>query len=390
MLFPSLVQLFPRFRYFLMLCLATACAVLTANAQELLTQPTPFTALLDFAVLRHPAAPKQALPIWLESVQVNASKPASSSALLETTTVGLPEPQPPAHTVFRIRLRPMPGFNDNLLLRLFFDDRADAHPTVTAWSETGERRFVSSPLGAGLELPASESLSIPTEGVDYLEIDVPGDGWNVRKLLLTTLKKTTVSTAFDFSSPAITKTTDPVIDPFGNANPQPVSENDSYLFGRVRATLEAGVIKLAPATLAPTVTGTAMESGTAAPQSSVVFEFNLESVPLLATIALDILNADPLAPLQATVNETTLPPLAIAFPDLADPGYVGLVRPLQTMRFRYSGWLHGQVIIPGSALKTGVNTLTLQLPPEAGPSAIRAIELQLKHNWRILDYNLAP
>jgi len=69
---------------------------------------------------------------------------------------------------------------------------------------------------------------------------------------------------------------------------------------------------------------------------------------------------------------------------------VGIVRPLAPMRFHYAGWLHGQVILPGSALKAGHNTLTLQLPSGASPVAIRAIELQLKHNWRILDYQIAP
>jgi len=366
-----------------MLCLATVCAV-TANAQELLAQPTPYTALLDFATLRHPAAPKQSMPIWLESVQVI---PAETPG--EISTLGLPEEKQPPHTVYRIRLRSMPGLNDLLLVRVFFDDRADAHPTITAWSETGNRLFDSAPLGAGLELPASESMAIPTTGVSYLEIDVPGDGSNVRKALLTTLKKTSVNTALDFAPPA-TKGA-PVNDPFGNATPAATSENDVYLFGRVRATLEAGVIKLAsPLPAAVFTTGTIAQSGTSAPQSSVTFEFDLEAAPLLALVALDILNADPLAPLQASVNDQPISPIAAQFPDLADPAYSGIVRSLEPMRFNYAGWVHGQLIIPGSLLRAGKNALTIQLPANASPAAIRAIELQLKHNWRILDYNLAP
>ena len=107
-------------------------------------------------------------------------------------------------------------------------------------------------------------------------------------------------------------------------------------------------------------------------------------------MALDILGADPNAPLQAWVNDQPIGPIAPQFPDLADPGYIGLVRTLESMHFHYAGWLHGQLIIPGSVLRTGNNTLTLQLSAGSGPLAIRAIELQLKQNWRILDYSFAP
>ena len=370
-------------------CLSASLAVPRADAQELKAQPIPFTALLDFAALRSPVAPKVSLPIWLASVQI---VPAESADAI--VAAGLPEEKQPPHTVFRVRLRAMPGLNDLLLVRVFFDDKPDAHPTVTAWSEIGTRMFASGPLGAGLELPASESLSIPTTGVDYIDIDVPGDGANVRKALLMTLKKSTVSTALDFTTEINKSAADPVTDPFGNVASAPTQENDSYLFGRVRATLDAGPIKLAPPT--PTAAATSLVTGSVAQQTgtsaqtSVSFEFSLESAPLLAFLALDIMGADPAAPLQAWVNDTALGALSPQFSDLADPAYTGLVRPLLPMRFRYAGWLHGQLIIPGSALKAGNNTLTVQLPAEAGPVAIRAIELQLKHNWRILDYTIAP
>lgn len=385
MLFPRVVRALPRILQSLT-CLAAFCLAPMAKAQDMVAHPIPYTALLDFAALRHPIGLKPALPIWLESVQI---VPAETPA--ETIEPGLPEEKAPPHTVYRIRLRSMPGLNDLLLLRVFFDDRPDAHPIVSAWSEIGVCSFTSAPLGAGLDLPVSESLSIPTKGVDYLEIDVPGDGTNVRKALLTTLKKSVVSTALDFAPTPAKNAPDPVADPFGNAAPQPTLENDSYLFGRVRATLEAGIIKLSPATTTPAaVTGTASQNDAPAPQNSVSFEFNLESAPLLAFVALDILGADPTTPLQAWVNDQGLGPVSPQFPDLADPGYVGLVRPLETMRFRYAGWLHAQLIIPGSALRAGANTLTLRLPADTTPAAIRSIELQLKHNWRILDYTFAP
>lgn len=397
MLSPRVVQFFPRaFRFLTLSLAALICAAVPGRAQELVVQPTPFTVLLDFAALRSPLAPKQSLPIWLESAQIlPAETPGKTEALTTGTAVqGLPEEKTPPHTVYRLRLRAMPGLNDAMLLRVFFDDRANAHPTVTAWSETGTSLFASGPLGAGLELPAWESLSIPTAGVNYVDIDVPGDGLNVRKVFLATLKKSVVSHALDFAPAPAKENQTPVNDPFGNATPQPAAENDSYLFGRVRATLEAGVIKLSPPSSSPAATavttGTTLASGTAAQRTSVSFEFSLESAPLLAAVTLDILNADPLAPLQAWVNNTALGAVAWQFPDLADPAFTGSVRTLEPMRFHYGGWVHGLLILPGSALRAGTNTLTLQLPADASPVAIRAIELQLKQNWRILDYTLTP
>lgn len=381
-------------RLFLALCLA---ALSGSRAQDLTVQPTPFTVLLDFAVLRHPAAPKPSLPIWLESVAFVPSLPASTAAASGTEAApaapGLPEETPAAaapHTTVRIRLRAMPGLNDTLLLRLFFNDDAGAGPSVTGWSETGTQSFASGKLGAGLELPVSETLTIPTRNVAYLDIDVPGDGSNLRKALLTTLKKSAVNQSLDFA-PAASTGTDaaptPLADPFGNPEPQPAPANDTALFGRVRATLEGGFIRLAAPSRADADRST---GATAALPTSATYEFELEGAPLLALVTLDVLNADPLAPVQAWVNGTPAGAFALQQPDLADPGYIGVVRPLQPMRFHYAGWLHGQLVLPGSALKTGVNTLILQLPQGASPVAIRAIELQLKHNWRILDYQLAP
>ncbi|MDD5348922.1 MAG: hypothetical protein PHQ12_01805 [Chthoniobacteraceae bacterium] len=358
-------------------------AVPAIDAQELAAQPTPFTALVDFAALRAPDAPRQPLPIWLESVQVVPAEPAASSAAPAPAKPikGLPEEKTAPHTVFRIRLRSLAGLTDRLFLRLYFEDRPDARPTITAWSETGDCKFTSAPLGAGLDLPVSDSLSITTNGANYLEIDVPGDGANVHKALLCPLKPTPMNAALDFAGAPPKR--EAVADPFGNPTPQPAAENDTHLFGRVRATLEPGVVKL-EARAAPLVTATTSRN------TSVSFEFNLESAPLLSFVALEILDADPVAPLQAWANNHPLGPVVPHYPDLADPAYSGLVRPLEAMRFRYTGWLPAQVIIPRSSLKAGANIITFQLPSGASPIAIRAVELQLKHPWRSLDYTFTP
>ena len=78
-------------------------------------------------------------------------------------------------------------------------------------------------------------------------------------------------------------------------------------------------------------------------------------------------------------------------PDLADPAYRGDVRPLERdMHFRYTGWLPCQMIIPASALRAGANRLSLVANAQGGAIAVRAVELQLKHNWKNFEYNLSP
>ena len=348
----------------------TSARIAVAEEDALVTQPTPFTVLLDFASLNKPYTAKQSLPIWLERVDVIHND--GKDALVGQSGTATPIP----HTTYRMRLRSMPGLNDSILLRVFFEDRASSRPTVTGWSETGIERFGGRTLGAGLDLPASETMTLATKGLDYLEIDVNGDGSSVSKAFLSTLKTSQVSTAFDFSVP------ETLADPFGCVASGSAASSDSVLFGRVRATLDSGIIKLAP----PGQTGT---DSTTDP-SQVQFEFNLESQPLLALITFDVLNADPVAPLTAWIGDQYLGPCAIQLPDLADPGYVGIVRSFESMRFHYTGWVRCQKAIPGSALRAGSNRVILHVPGEASPTAIRTVELQLKHSWGKLDYTLSP
>ena len=151
--------------------------------------------------------------------------------------------------------------------------------------------------------------------------------------------------------------------------------DDLTLFGRVKATIDSGVTKL-----------TADESPTG------TWEFELQTVPLLAVLTFEILDADAEAPPNVTMNDRPLGAVNVSLPDLADPAYVGLVRALEPgMRFRYSGWLRVQKVIPAAALQTGTNRFVLELPSNAaGAIAVRALSLQLKYNWTNLDYSLAP
>src|SRR5207249_1197537 len=161
---------------------------------------------------------------WLESVHQNSKSDHGRAT----------------QTTFRLRIRKLAGLNDELMLRLFFDDKQNLNPVVTAWNEIGEQLAASKPLGDGVGLPNSESLAISMSGVDYLDIDTPGDGTNVRGAFLTSLKTSDTKYALDFEPPA------EVFDPFQNAPPAQPATDDAYLFGRVKAVLDNTAITLPP------------------------------------------------------------------------------------------------------------------------------------------------
>ncbi len=165
-------------RNFLRLAVLGIFAGITAEpllAQELREQPIPFSVWLDFKALSRPDPPRVGLPIWLESLQ-SQHDPATVNA--------------PEQTVYRLRLRRLGPLNQEIRLRLFFEDREGASPVVTGWTETGTQRYDSEALGSGLNLPSSAELTIPVTQTDYLDITVPGDGTNLRGVFLNTLKKT--------------------------------------------------------------------------------------------------------------------------------------------------------------------------------------------------------
>ena len=312
-----------------------------AGAQEMREQPTPFSVWLDLHALASRNPPRVSLPIWLDSV---------------TRSVVREAPGQPAKTTFRLRFRRLGDLNPEILVRVFFDDEKGAAPTVSGWSETGAPRFLHGPFGIGLELPNSETVTVPMAGIDYLDIEAPGDGANLRGLYLATLRKFDARHALDFAPES------GLADPFGNSPSSPLHPEDQFLYGRVRATLDPGLMKLTP---------------DESPSGS--WEFELGEPPAFAVVTFDILNADALAAPEITVNDIALGPLAIQLPDLADPAFTGIVRLGDVdERFRYAGWLRCQKAIPGSALQAGLNKITIELSKESGPVAVRAVELQLK------------
>ena len=330
-----------------------ALLILPARAQELREQPSPFSVWLDFHALASSSPPRISLPIWLASLGTERTAARDDA---------------PAQTIYRLHFRRVGDLNSSLQLRLFFDDQTGTAPTVSAWSETGAARFARGPFGTGLGLPTSENLTLPMDGVDYVDITTFGDGSNIRGVFLASLKRAETQHALDYAPPA------EVADAFDNLPPAALNADDYTLYGRVKASLDPGVMKFTPQ---ETPTGS--------------WEFELQSPPLTAFVTFEILNADALAPLEITVNDRPLGPVSVHQPDLADPAYIGLVRPLEPdMRFRYAGWLRAQKAIPGSALRAGLNKVVLRLSRDSSPLAVRTVELQLKYNSPALDYNLAP
>lgn len=313
-----------------------------ATAQEMKVHPTPFSVWLNFEAVRKRDTPRMGLPIWMESV-VSTTTPAAN---------GTPE-----KTSFRIRLRRFGHLNSAFQLRLFFTDTPGAAPVVSGWTETGLCAFSPPPLGEGLNLPTSAALTVPAAQIDYVDIEVPGDGSNVRGAFLASLGKRETQHALDFGPISA------IEDPFGQPAPAAPSPDDSYLYGRVRATVDPGVLKLTPPELV-----------------RADYQFELDARPQLAVCTFEILNADLTAPLLLWVNDQWIGPVSLQVPDLADPGYEGGRHfPGRDAPFHYHGWLRAQAIIRGSMLVEGLNKIVLGLDPSSGPVAIRAVELQLKH-----------
>jgi len=307
-------------------------------AQDLARQPTAFTAWVDF---HKPTAAE--LPIWIERV--------------DKTTVQ-PDPALPEKTVYRLRFRRFPGLVDEVLLRVYFDDTAGAQPVLSAWNEIGAR-VLDQTLGQGLGLPSSETVRLPMSGIDYVDIQAAGRGAGVRGVLALALHKTETREGMDFGGAAS------VTDPFGNATPAVAGTNDVILFGRVKATLEPGVLSLGAGDN---------------PAQGAAFDFPLVRPPLIALLTFEILNANISAPPELSVNGKDAGPVSLAVTDLADPALTGSVEAARPDAvYRYGGWLKCQKVIPGSLLTTGSNELLISTPGNPDPVALRSIEVQLKY-----------
>jgi hypothetical protein len=241
---------------------------------------------------------------------------------------------------------------------------------ITGWTETGSQPYSTSPLGEGLDLETSESVIIPATDLDYVDIEVPGDGSNLRGAFVTSLRRSQILHGLDFEAP------DLLFDPFGAPSRTEVPKDDLRLYGRIRATIDP-----APLTIDPKTGGIGS------------YEFSLESRPLIASVSFEVLGATPLEPLHAFINNAYLGTVSVAFPDLADPGFRGASAPMERdLRFRYTGWLKAQVMIPGSSLVEGLNKFVLRVTNtnSRGSIVVRTVEIQLKYPSSSFEYDLHP
>ncbi|HSH38390.1 MAG TPA: hypothetical protein VK993_06365 [Chthoniobacterales bacterium] len=309
---------------------------------------------------------------WIDLRQHAAShsNPQSAPAWLEAVTLVPipPRQEAPPRTVFRIRVtRPRPDLQ-LLMLRLFFDDKPGQQPTITAWDESGSHILRSGTLGAGIDLPSSDTVILPMLGISCIDIEVPGDGTTLRGAFMDWMVSRNVA------HPLSAHSRDVMPEPFAAAAPLHVPEQDTETFGTVTATLAPETIRIA-----------------ASVQQGAAFQFGIEALPLMALISFEVSTPRVDSPPEVYLNGENLGPASMTLPDLADPGYRGeserLVAP---MRFSYTGWVRGQKLVPAASLKVGTNDLLVISGPGTPVSAIRGTQIQLKYLWDKSDYLLQP
>jgi hypothetical protein len=293
----------------------------------------------------------QSAPPWVESITLVPIPAREGSA---------------ARTVFRIRiLRPREDAH-LLLFRLFFDDKPDQRPAIVAWDESGTQVLQSGPLGAGIELPSSDTVMLPMIGVSCVDVEVPGDGSTVRGAYMDWMTSRLVA------HPIAAQQRDVIPEPFAAAAPLHLVEQDTETFGAVTAMLAPETIRIGPSV-----------------QHGAAFQFGIEAQPLLALLTFEVSTVHVDSPPQIFVNGESLGPVSLTLPDLADPGFRGeSERLISPMRFHYTGWVRAQKLVPAANLKVGTNDVIVTSGAGTPASAVRATQIQLKYLWDKSDYLL--
>jgi hypothetical protein len=314
-------------------------------------QSAPESAWLDLRQQPSSRSTTQSAPDWVEAVNMTPAASANTGK-----------------TVFRLRMAHPPGDYQVLFFRLFFDDKSDARPELVAWDESGTEVLRSGALGSGIDLPSSDSVMIPMQGISTIDIEVPGDGKTVRGAYLDWM------TSSDVVHPLSTEHRDIIPEPFSSVPPLHAPAQDLEQFGTVTATLAAETIRVGPS----------LHQGAA-------FEFGIESQPLLALLTFEVASPRIDAPPEIYVNGESIGPATLTLPELADPGYRGQMESLfKEMHFQYTGWLRAQKIVPVANLKVGTNDVIILSGPGTSTSAIRGTQIQLKYLWDKSDYLLQP
>ena len=224
-------------------------------------------------------------PEWVEAITIVPGQ----------KTPGLPET-----TIFRIRLTHPNPEAQVLFFRLFFEDNAEQKPQLTAWDESGTVVMQSGPLGAGIGLPTSESVMVPMLGVSTIDVEVAGEGKNVRGAYLDWMRNAEVL------HPSSAERRDLIPEPFAAMAPLHPATQDTEQFGTVTASLADETIRI----------GASVSQGAA-------FQFGLESQPLVALITFEVASPNIAAPPEVYVNGENLGTASVTLPDLADPAYRG-------------------------------------------------------------------
>ncbi len=337
------------------------------HGQESQARHYPLSTYLDLRPALTGVAPQTA-PSWVESfdfIPANAGTVGGTSDHVAATGAGSDK----GKSIFRIRLLHPSIASDYLQMRVFFDDQASApRPRVSVWNELGEK-MMSKAIGLGLGLPSSEVLTVSMNGVNYLEIEAPGDGSQMRGVYLGWMESAQILQPSDLAGQ------DSVRQPFSVLPTVRTQRDDAYRFGAVVARLHGSK----PLTL---------RSGDS---SSTTFEFEIEHPPMMAVLTYEALGAAVDAPPTLEVNGHSLGASNFYLPDLADPAFQGETREAESqVNFRYTGWLRAQKMIPAAFLAAGLNNLTVKLSNTTDPVAIRSVSIQLKYNWDKLDTVLVP
>jgi hypothetical protein len=271
-------------------------------------------------------------------------------------------------SVFRIRVtKPGPDYQV-LFFRLFFDDKPNQQPELIAWDESGTHVLRSGTLGAGMNLPSSDSVLIPMTGASSIDIEVPGDGKTVRAAYLDWM------TSSEVVHPLHAEHREIIPEPFSSVSTLRAPPEDVENFGTVTATLSPETIRINGQT-----------------QESATFQFPIEAQPLTALLSFEVANPRIDSPPEVSLNGQNIGPASLMLPDLSDPAYRGEMEPLfKQMGFTYTGWLRAQKIIPAANLKVGSNDLVIVNGAGCGAAAIRATQIQLKYIWDKSDYLLRP
>ncbi|MEM1058126.1 MAG: hypothetical protein AAGK14_02665 [Verrucomicrobiota bacterium] len=213
---------------------------------------------------------------------------------------------------------------------------------------------------------ASRTETLRAEGIRYLIVS-GGDPDTLHTMLLSVLGNQRVLKALD------TDYGDAPGSMFQRGYAGALRYRDQELFGRIRAELMNGSERLTA-------------------RDVIEFEIQPEELPLLTVLAFQVRGIDPASHLLVDVNGRG--PLLVHYtlPDLADPGYVGRLRPGgDRMSFQYLEPVHAKAVIPEDWLRLEAsNTLRIYLPDEHPGVDISEVQLELKYPWSKFTYTLEP